>query len=178
MNDAPQRSPTGFRRILATVAAVAVLTAGGAAIAAGGAGNPPAAEDGSHAPGPVPRPGLSPREVVEIQLEALRHNDVADRGIEVCFRFASPANRRATGPLARFAQMIKRGPYALMLAFEAIAFDALAQRGDQAVQRVTLVGHGDAITYVFRLSRQHGGPCAGCWMTDAVLVEPSDARPA
>ena len=55
----------------------------------------------------APRPELSPEEVIRIQLEALRHNDEQDRGIEVAFRFASPANRASTGPLPRFIRMIE-----------------------------------------------------------------------
>jgi hypothetical protein len=37
----------------------------------------------------VPAPDLTPDEVVRIQLNALRRNDVANRGIAVAFRFAS-----------------------------------------------------------------------------------------
>ena len=44
-------------------------------------------------PGPVPSPELSPRDVVRIQLSALKHNDTPepDAGIATVFRFASPS---------------------------------------------------------------------------------------
>ena len=77
----------------------------------------------------VPAPALSPGEVVRIQLEALRHNDLHNRGIEVAFRFASPANRANTGPLARFVSMIRNGPYALMLGFRAASYGPVETRG-------------------------------------------------
>ena len=57
-----------------------------------------------HLPQTKPDPSLSPQDVVSIQIEALRNNDTPyeNRGIEVTFNFASPANKRITGPLERF----------------------------------------------------------------------------
>ena len=120
----------------------------------------------------VPAPALSPGDVVRIQLEALRHNDRHDRGIEVAFRFASPANRANTGPLECFVSMIRNGPYALMLGFRAASYGPVESRGVRARQRVTLVDAGRSITYWFYLSRQSEAPYIDCWMTDVVYVEP------
>ena len=127
---------------------------------------------------PVPSPDLSPAEVVRIQVEALQANDDPrpDAGIEAAFRFASPGNRRATGPLPRFAQMIRQG-YGDMLGFAAAEYDPVKVEGDRAAQRVTLVqADGRRVAYVFGLSRQRGGDCDGCWMTDAVA--PAEAPPS
>ena len=126
----------------------------------------------------VPRPGLSPGEVIRIQLEALRHNDDEDRGIEVAFRFASLANREHTGPLPRFIRMIRQGPYALMLDFREASYGTVEVKGDRARQRVTLTGARARISYWFHLSRQSKAPFADCWMTDAVFVEPIRGRSA
>lgn len=123
---------------------------------------------------PEPSPSLSPEEVVRIQVEALRQNDEPydDAGIEAAFRFASPSNRRATGPLPRFAEMIRRG-YADMLGFERAEYGPMRVEGDRASQWVTLVQpDGLRTEYVFGLSRQEGGACDGCWMTDAVIRPP------
>ena len=102
----------------------------------------PALAQGSDADPPsealVPKPALSPGDVIRIQLEALRHNDEQDRGIAVAFLFASPINRANTGPLPRFIGMIKEGPYALMLDFrEAIYRGPMETISDRARQRVT-----------------------------------------
>ena len=137
----------------------------------------PAQEDEAGAADPLseslmPGPGFSPGDVVRIQLEALRHNDDRNRGIEVAFRFASPANRASTGPLSRFIGMIRNGPYALMLGFGAASYGPVELRGLRARQRVTLAGASTSITYWFYLSRQSEAPYADCWMTDAVYVEP------
>jgi hypothetical protein len=127
--------------------------------------------DASHlSPSLVPKPGLSPEQVVQIQLNALRHNDARNRGIEVAFRFASPDNKLNTGPLPRFIGMIQQRPYSLMLDYENLAFHPLEVVEDQARQRVTLIGAGLVIDYEFYLSRQSAGGCSGCWMTDAVIA--------
>ena len=126
----------------------------------------------------VPDPVLSPGEVIRIQLEALRHNDEQDRGIEVAFRFASPANRANTGPLARFIPMIKQGPYALMLDFRDATYGPVETAADRARQRVTLTGARETMTYWFYLSRQSEPPYVDCWMTDSVFIEPTPGQVA
>ena len=162
-------------RLTATLLAAAVLApVAGGALAGGEARG---TEDPlSDALGP--RSGLSPGDVIRIQIEALRHNDEQDRGIEVAFRFASPANRENTGPLSRFVRMIKQGPYALMLDFREASYGSVEVREDRARQRVTLTGPRARVSYWFYLSRQSEAPCADCWMTDAVLVEQVRGRTA
>jgi hypothetical protein len=86
--------------------------------------------------------------------------------------FASPANKQNTGPLPRFARMIRSPNYRLMFNYVAIEYEPIEIEGDQARQRVTLVGpEGLAIVYLFVLSKQAEGSCSGCWLTDAVLIE-------
>ena len=126
----------------------------------------------------MPDPALSPEDVIRIQLEALRHNDRGNRGIEVAFRFASPTNRANTGPLSRFITMIAHGPYALMLDYRDADYGPVEIVADQARQRVTLTGTRASMTYWFLLSRQSQPPCVDCWMTDAVYIEQSPGRVA
>ena len=121
--------------------------------------------------GPSPDPALRPDEVVRIQLEALRQNDAADHGIEVCFRFASPNNQSNTGPVGRFGEMIKTGPYSLMLDYHDAQYAEVEIREDRARQLVTLKGTSETITYGFYLSLQTHEACDGCWMTDTVTIE-------
>lgn len=129
----------------------------------------------SLAPDPTdPSPDLLPEEVVRIQVEALQHNDepTPDAGVEAAFRFASPDNRAATGPVERFARMVKGPVYGDMIGFEQAEFGLVEVEGDRAVQRVTLAhADGRRVTYAFVLSRQRGGPYDGCWMTDGVVRE-------
>jgi hypothetical protein len=136
------------------------------------------ASSGYAGPTASPGPELGPGRVVEIQIEALRHNDASDQGIAVAFRFASPANKANTGPVGRFARMLHVGPYRLMLERATVAYGPVEIRGDRARRRVTLLGRDGGFAYEFRLSRQSGGDCRGCWMTDAVLAEPLGDRQA
>lgn len=131
-------------------------------------------------PDPEPSPDLLPEEVVRIQVEALGHNDDPhpNAGIEAAFRFASPGNRAATGPVDRFVRMVKGPVYRDMLDFERAVYEPMRIEDDRAVQRVTLThADGRRVAYVFGLSRQDGGPCDGCWMTDAVVREDRPPEP-
>ena len=121
--------------------------------------------------GPLPDPTLTPDEVVRIQLEALRDNNETDHGIAVCFRFASPSNQSNTGPVDRFGEMLKVGPYRLMLEYHDAEYAEVEIRENRARQLVTLKGTSETVTYAFYLSRQTHQACDGCWMTDAVTIE-------
>jgi hypothetical protein len=122
---------------------------------------------------PTPSPEFSPDQVVRIQLESLQHNDDSNKGIEAAFNFASPGNKKYTGPLSRFVKMLKAPPYNAMLNHKSVEYDPIEISGDTAIQRVKLTGaDGHTIIYIFRLSRQTEAPCKDCWMTDAVTVEP------
>ena len=154
--------------------ALAVLLAALSAVAVALAAGPELPAGPDLPPDPDPSPELTPTQVIRIQVEALRTNDEPreDAGIALAFRFASPGNRSVTGPLSRFKAMVHRG-YADMLGFDYAEYGPLRVEGDQAAQRVTLVqADGRRSTYLFGLSRQRGGPCDGCWMTDAVMPAP------
>ncbi|MEF8819210.1 MAG: DUF4864 domain-containing protein [Haloferacaceae archaeon] len=123
---------------------------------------------------PTPDPGYDPERVVAIQLDALATNDdpVENAGIKTAYNFASPANRRATGPLDRFVAMVTNPRYGPMVDHVEATTGPLERDGDEAEQRVTLTGpEGRTVTYGFGLSRQSGGAWADCWLTDRVLVE-------
>lgn len=118
-----------------------------------------------------PSADYSPRQVVRLVVEALARNDVphADAGIAAVFRFASPANRRITGPLGRFTRMLHGQTYGPMLDHLAAAYGVLRIDGRYAVQPVIITtADGERAGYVFELSRQTRPPYAGVWMTDAV----------
>jgi uncharacterized protein DUF4864 len=126
----------------------------------------------AHGAGAQPSPAYGPDEVIRLQLGALAANDDphADAGIEVAFRFASPANRQVTGPLTRFIAMVHNVLYQPLLNHRAVRYGALRVEDDDAAQAVIVTARdGEVVAYLFKLSRQQGGPCDGCWMTDSVL---------
>jgi hypothetical protein len=127
---------------------------------------------------PTPSPEFSPDNVVRIQLEALQHKDRTNKGIETTFNFASPDNKKVTGPLSRFIKLVRNQPYSAMLNHQSAEYEPVKISGDTAVQRVKLIGSdGSSIIYIFKLSRQSAAPYENCWMTDAVTVEPTRELP-
>ena len=128
-----------------------------------------------------PGPQLSPEQVVQYQINALQRNDEprTDAGIERAFRFASPSNKISTGPLEKFALIVKSAAYAPML--NSIASSIIGSDLEDGQARVAVkvfAASGRRLTYVFVLSKQGAGEFANCWMTDAVLpVEAGEDSP-
>ena len=117
-----------------------------------------------------PEPELKPNDVVRLQLLAMQQNDESDIGIEVTFRFASPANKKQTGPLQRFIRLVRNPSYRPLLNHTNATFLELTVKEDFAVQEVVITtSNGERIGYRFRLSIQKGPVYPGCWMTDSVV---------
>ena len=123
----------------------------------------------------APSPHLTPYQVVEIQLGALGANQAwgNDRGIELAFRFASPGNRSITGPLQRFAGMVKGPRYGALVDHEKASIGPI-QVEDEVGQRVMFPivvqdERGQDHGYVWVLRRQKRGTYRDCWMTEAVF---------
>ena len=125
----------------------------------------------------TPNPEISPEQVVQFQVNALQHNDdpQADSGIERAFRFASPSNKTAIGPLEKFARIVKSDAYSPMLNNVSSSIVGSETKGDRARVAVKIsAATGRQVTYVFILSRQTEGEFSNCWMTDAVLPVDED----
>ena len=119
-----------------------------------------------------PAATLSPAAVVEAQLAALRED--SDNGLLRAFSFASPANRAQTGPAPRFAEMIRKG-YPELLGHQTAVLGPSKLEDDTAMQAVDVISReGQLFHYLFILSRQPGGECTGCWMTDGVFQTPAE----
>ena len=117
-----------------------------------------------------PGPELKPNDVVRLQLLAMQQNDETDIGIEVTFRFASPANKKQTGPLQRFIRLVRNPSYRPLLNHTNATFLELTVEENFAVQEVVITtSNGERIGYRFRLSIQKGPVYPGCWMTDSVV---------
>ncbi len=118
-----------------------------------------------------PDPSLTPEQVARIQVEALGRNDepYPDKGIEITWNFASLGNKHVTGPLRRFTRMVHDPVYEPMVNHRGAQYENVRIEGDTARLDVILLSkEGRFVGYRFTLSRQKGGPCDGCWMTDAV----------
>jgi len=119
----------------------------------------------------MPRPDLTPEEVVQYQVAALQQNDdpKSDAGIERAFQFASPTNKQVTGPLEKFMQIVKSPAYSPLLNNRSSAIVGSELKDDQAKVAVKIIAaDGRQVTYVFILSKQNEGDFNRCWMTDGV----------
>lgn len=130
---------------------------------------------------PSPSPAYSPGQVIQIQLEAMQHNDdpSPDAGIAVAFKFASPENQAQTGPLERFVQMVKTPAYAPMINHKSAEYGPIKSDNQQAQELVKITGaDGEEAIYVFILHKQTQGQFKDCWMTDGVVrLKPGDLAP-
>jgi hypothetical protein len=160
-------SINNIRRILkiaGTVTGFVVFIAGCATV---GQGQSSGEGDGASAE-VQPDPGLSPQEVVAIQLHAFGSSDGENDGIAVAYRFASPSNREVTGPEERFAGMMRTPAYRIMLEYERIEYAPVIIAGAAAMQRVILFNGDEVAVFDFFLRRQSVEPYLDCWMTEGV----------
>lgn len=126
--------------------------------------NGEAHSSGTHA-GAKPSQELTPDEVVRIQVESMRD----ENGVETVYRFASPNNRRMTGPLDRFTGMMETPSYKPLREATSVSYYEIELDDSIASQVVSTTGEdGEVRFYLFELSLQTEGDFAGCWMTDNV----------
>ncbi|MCG8510208.1 MAG: DUF4864 domain-containing protein [Rhodospirillales bacterium] len=119
----------------------------------------------------APDPGLAPVRVVEIQLDALQTNDdpSPDAGIAQTWAFAHPDNRRVTGPLERFAAMIKGPHYRSLLGHREHDIKPVFRNENMAVFAVTIVtSEGEALSFQWQVAKVASGQFSGAWMTVGV----------
>lgn len=122
------------------------------------------------ASGASPHPDLQPRQVVAIQLDALRRRHQPEDGFAVAYRFASALNQMHTGPLRRFRAMLKSEDYAILLDHMSIEFGPTLDLDSRSFVPVVVTNDaGVSSAYIWVLSRSRANPCGDCWMTDAVI---------
>ena len=121
----------------------------------------------------TPDPIRQPESVVEIQLQSLQKNDVPvpDTGIAQTWAFAHPDNKRVTGPLERFAWMIKGPDYRNMLDHQEHIIKPVVQTDDYALFAVTIITADDQkMSFKWEVKKVKTGEFSGSWMT--IVVSP------
>lgn len=119
-----------------------------------------------------PNPDYRPKEVIEMQIEALKFNDepFKDSGIETAFNFASQDNKRATGPISKFKKMVHNKRYSMLLNHDSAEFKDFEVNGNQATQTLLVEKDDKERLYEFGVEKQKEEPNEGCWMTNTVLL--------
>lgn len=121
----------------------------------------------------VPDPSIAPEEVVAIQMKALQFNDnpKPDFGIEQTWNFAHPRNRAMTGPLPRFAGMLKGPAYGQMLNHASHRIVPVPSNENRATFDVFMeTGGGKVLYFNWAVELVQGGEFDNCWMTVAVSM--------
>jgi hypothetical protein len=142
-----------------------------------------------------PSPSLTPVQVVNGQLSALQRGDV-----QTCFNFASPNNKRATGPWQRFEMMVRQTPaYAPLVGCDRYEVVGAVPTGAATYRCRVRVWPAEGVAvpfatrwpslgvrldapvldYDWELRRQPDpssgaeADVAGCWMVDGVMPDAS-----
>ena len=121
----------------------------------------------------VPDPSIAPEEVVAIQMKALQFNDnpEPDFGIAQTWNFAHPRNRAMTGPLPRFAGMLKGPAYGQMLNHASHRIVPVPGDGDRVNFDVFMeTSRGNVLYFNWAVELVKGGEFDNCWMTVAVSM--------
>ena len=124
-----------------------------------------------------PNPDIAPAEVIAIQLHGLQYNDTPeiDAGINQTWEFAHPRNRAMTGPLPRFAAMLKGPGYGMMLNHVSHQIVPVNSRdGWRQFDVFMEAGNGQVLQFSWIVEKVTEGRYEDCWMTVAV----SAPRPA
>ena len=119
----------------------------------------------------LPNRDLSPREVIEIQLTALQTNNAEkpNAGIQQTWAFAHPNNRAVTGPIERFAKMLKNKNYRYLLGHKEYKIREVVVAPKIANFYIVIVSSDNImLSFNWRLQKVEAGDLTGCWMTTSV----------
>jgi len=124
---------------------------------------------------PAPHPTLTPRDVINIQLDALQNNDLTedDAGFRAAFAFASPQARNITGSVDAFRDLLHSPLYSTLLGFERAHIDQINYGSNRAQADVRIyTPRGTTARFIFTLSLQgyiRHGRRRRCWLIDGLL---------
>ena len=115
---------------------------------------------------------IEPDQVVKIQLNGLMNNDEPnpDYGIKQTWEFAHPANKKYTGPLPKFINLLKSQSYKMLLDHLDSEIIEVFKSNNRYGFEVTILGN-DKNYYKFQwvVEKYYDeGPLKECWLTTSV----------
>ena len=115
---------------------------------------------------------IDPSKVVSIQLEGLMNNDYPskDHGIKQTWEFAHPSNKKYTGPLPRFINLIKSESYKMLIDHLDSKIVEIFHSNNKYGFEVIILG-SDKNYYKFQWIVEkyyNEGPLQNCWLTISV----------
>ncbi len=119
-----------------------------------------------------PNINIEPYQVVKIQLTGLMNNDVpnVDDGIKQTWEFAHPSNKKYTGPLPKFINLLKSESYKMLLNHLDSEIIEVFKSNNRYGFEVTILGN-DKNYYKFQwvVEKYYDeGPLKECWLTTSV----------
>ena len=119
-----------------------------------------------------PNNGIKPYQVVKIQLTGLMNNDIPNKnsGIEQTWEFAHPSNKKYTGPLSKFVNLLKSENYNMLLNHLESEIIEVFKTNDKYGFEVIILGN-DKKYYNFQWIVEkyyNEGPLKDCWLTTSV----------
>ena len=120
----------------------------------------------------TPNISLKPFDVISIQLNSLQRNNIPfkDAGIEQVWKFAHPNNKRITGPLEKFKEMIYSESYQMLIEHENSEITILSENESISVYKVYILSSDKKkYSYIWQIEKvQTEGDLKNCWMTTSV----------
>ena len=119
-----------------------------------------------------PNNEIEPYQVVNIQLTGLKNNDTPnkDNGIEQTWEFAHPSNKKYTGPLSRFINLIKSENYKMLLNhIENEIIEVFKSNNRYAFEVTILATDKNYYKFQWVVEKYYKeGPLKDCWLTTSV----------
>ena len=119
-----------------------------------------------------PKPSFKPLDVLLIQLNSLKNNNIPykDAGIEQTWEFAHPNNKTITGPLNRFKQMIYSKSYEILISHENSEITIVKETKNISIYKVTILSKDKKkYYYIWQVEKVLiDGDFKNCWMTTNV----------
>ena len=115
---------------------------------------------------------IEPDQVIQIQLNGLMNNDKPnqDYGIKQTWEFAHPSNKKYTGPLPRFINLLKSESYKMLINHLDSEIIEVFKSSNQYGFEITILGN-DKKYYKFQRKVEKyydEGPLKNCWLTTLV----------
>jgi hypothetical protein len=122
-----------------------------------------------HAKNIQPKKNLSAKEVILIQLNALKNNDQNDSGIEQTWLFAHPKNKLATGPYDRFKKMLYDPHYVILLNHYSHQLSLINSKETEKIYEIKITTKDQRhFFYEWKVEIGSEKNCKSCWFTSAV----------
>ena len=119
-----------------------------------------------------PNSSLKPFDVVTIQLDSLQRNNIPfkDAGIEQVWKFAHPNNKKITGPLNNFKEMIYSKNYKMLIEHENSEITILSESANRLVYKIYILSSDKKrYAYIWQIDKVlTEGDLKNCWMTTSV----------